>query len=204
MSQPLWYIVQVYFFDGTSASPGSPSIKCNKSRHAIGDLPLSASLATSQTCAFNMPPIDWFYGTWLTLSATLHARTTTLSGKLKVWHLSQILRRKVPDKHQYEKICFIQYPFGIPCELNSIFIFKKYMFKWVFQVSVLYWVLSYSLYQYFRTIMCPKSTKSPEMAKVHFFLLLLAPLFRKSGPKQTVMEFIPLWCQKKAMIPLLG
>lgn len=52
---------------------GSP-IKGNKAWQAIADSPLSAPLTTSQTYTFNIPLIDWFYGTWLTLSSILPSR----------------------------------------------------------------------------------------------------------------------------------
>lgn len=67
MSSPLWITVQVYFHGNS----GGSHIKGNKPWQAIGDSPLSALLATCQTYTFSIPLIDWFYGTWLTLSSIL-------------------------------------------------------------------------------------------------------------------------------------
>lgn len=92
-----------FFFWWKQCNAGfHPPVKCNKSWRAIGDLPLSASLAISQTYTFNMPSIDWFYGTWLTLSATLPSWTAESRALVTEF----TVHGEIPDMHQYGKIFF--------------------------------------------------------------------------------------------------
>lgn len=122
----LIYRPSVFFFWWKQCNAGShPSVKCNKSWRAVGDLPLSASLAISQTYTFNMPSIDWFYGTWLTLSATLPSWTAESRALVTEF----TVHGKIPDKHQDEKI-FFSHRKHLDCLLSwTVYLYKKCLFQ---------------------------------------------------------------------------